>query len=154
VVFGDVLYVGRQTCPPDGDCQTSPLKGSIEALKASDGTVLWHSRVDVHNDPFQSVQVMAVVNGIVYVEVGGYSSDAAGDVYALRASDGSHLWRYSIDPESVTDPQALQVAVGNAMVYVFKNGGTLHGIVALDANRGSQRWFYAADHLFALVVGS
>jgi outer membrane protein assembly factor BamB len=90
-----------------------------------------------------------VRNGVVYLScTSNGSRDTGSTVDALRVSDGSHLWRYSIDP------QALQVAVGDAMVYVFKNGGTLHGIVALDANRGSQRWFYAADHLFALVVGS
>ncbi len=273
VVFGDVLYVGRVTCPPD--CQTSsPLIGSIDALKVSDGTVLWHAKVDVHNDASLSVQVMKVVKGVVYVGVdGGFSGDSAGEVYALQAtngsllwhytvkgeccrglvvtdttvyvgdtdrdrggsyvdalktsdgtvlwhhqidrpsillgvyvgalfdspldalrasdgsllwqykgdlqvnqatvmdgvvfltyestgykdigskvdalriSDGSLLWRYTIDPQD----EALQVAVGDGMVYVYVS--TLHGIVALDANRGNQRWFHAAHNVFALAVG-
>ncbi len=49
-------------CPPDGVCQTSsPPIGSIDALKVSDGTVLWHAKVDVHQAQFQPVQVKAVV---------------------------------------------------------------------------------------------
>src|SRR5437879_7430478 len=88
-VFVDGLYVGRVTCPPD--CQTSsPLIGSIDALKVSDGTVLWHAKVAVQNDPSLSVQVMRVVKGVVYVGVGGgFSGSCAGGVYGLLGTKGS-----------------------------------------------------------------
>jgi len=81
LVSGNVVYVGRanEICSPP--CKST---GSIDALKVSDGTVLWHSKIDVQNDASQLVQVQGVINGVVYVEVdGGFSSKSAGDVYAL-----------------------------------------------------------------------
>lgn len=94
LVFGDVVYVGRasEICSPL--CKTI---GSIDALKVSDGTVLWHSNVG----EYSAVKVLKVVNNVVYVAVDtsdGYAPSGYPDgyVYALRASDGSQLWRYTV----------------------------------------------------------
>ncbi len=183
-VVDGVVYVGTVLVDYRG-----PAKGSLDALRTSDGTVVWHSQTNFASS------VLTVADGIVYVgEFLGSTLDALrvsdgsllwqsksdravlqatvmdGVVYltsgcglcykdngstvdALRVSDGSHLWRYNIDPgfsqlgEEHADPQ---VAVADGMVYV----GTLHGIIALDANRGNKRWFHAADNnVFALAVG-
>ena len=115
------------------------LGSTLDALRASDGSLLWQYQSDL--SPWKAT----VLDGVAYltsINVG--YKDTGSRVDALRVSDGSHLWRYH------TDPGSLQVAVGDGMVYV----GTLHGIVALDANRGNQRWFHAADNeVFALAVG-
>jgi outer membrane protein assembly factor BamB len=174
-----VVYVGTATA---NRSSSGIKKGAVDALRASDGTLLWHNQTNF------AALVLTVADGIVYVgalfdspldalrasdgsllwqykgdrqvnqatmmdgvvfltyESAGYK-DTGSTVDALRISDGSHLWRYTIDPQD----EALQVAVGDGMVYVYV--GTLHGIVALDANRGNKRWFHAANNVFALAVG-
>ena len=142
VVFGDVLYVGRVTCPPD--CQTSsPLIGSIDALKVSDGTVLWHAKVDVHNDASLSVQVMKVVKGVVYVGVdGGFSGDSAGEVYALQATNGSLLWHYTVKGECCRG-----LVVTDTTVYVGDTDRDRGGsyVDALKTSDGTVLWHHQID---------
>src|SRR5947209_2314276 len=83
-----VVYVGRVSRLCSRSCQGASDTGSVDALKASDGTLLWHHPIDLHNDLGQSVQVMKVIDGVVYVGVGVFplGSQSGGDVYALRAN--------------------------------------------------------------------
>jgi len=140
LVFGDVVYVGRanEICSPL--CKTI---GSVDALKVGDGTVLWHSNIDVHNDTSQSVQVKAIVNGVVYVEVdGGFPSHSAGDVYALRVSNGSLLWH-----DTVKGACCRSLVVTNTALYV----GQLDNVDALKTSDGTVLWHRPIDSPSVLV---
>src|SRR2546421_1292712 len=56
-----VVYVGRVDRTYSGYAQAA-YKGSVDALKASNGAVLWHLPINVHNDSSQPVQVMTVID--------------------------------------------------------------------------------------------
>ena len=73
----------------------------------------------------------------------GYA-DNGSTVDALRVKDGTHLWRYKI-----AQGQIMDVEAANEMIYVSEP----HGIAALEARNGNQRWFHADDSVFALTLG-
>lgn len=138
-VFNDVVYVGRanETCSP-----LCKLTGSVDALKASDGTVLWHSKVDVQ-DAFETVNVMRVVNGVVYVAVdAGFQGQSAGEVYALQARDGSLLWHYTVQGGCCRG-----LVVTDTAVYV----GELDHVDALKARDGTVLWHHQIDRSSVLM---
>ena len=70
----------------------------------------------------------AVVNGTIYV-----GSDD-GNVYALRASDGSVVWKYKTGGAVDSSP-----AVVSGIVYVGSGDGKIY---ALDASTGARIWSY------------
>jgi len=138
LVFGDIVYVGRanEICSP-----LCKIIGSVDALKGSDGTVLWHSKIDVDNS--QSVQVKAIVNGVVYVEEdGGFPSHSAGDIYALRVSNGSLLWH-----DTVKGACCRSLVVTNTAIYV----GQLDNVDALKTSDGTVLWHRQIDSPSVLV---
>jgi outer membrane protein assembly factor BamB len=139
---------------------------AVYALRASDGTQLWHFTID------GNTALSAVDNGIIYV-------GSASSFYALQASNGKQLWHFqgNGDPDSRFGPQPVvadgvvyitsrvstyavrasdgkqlwhspvggldaplvsPLAVGNGMVYI----GTGDAVVALRASDGKQLWSY------------
>ena len=85
---------------------------------------------------------LTVVNGVVYAG----TTDSA--VYALRASDGGLLWRYTT-AGPVGDPASRPV-VADGIVYVNANVdqglGSITGYVyALRANDGALLWRYTTE---------
>ena len=104
---------------------------SVYALRASDGTVLWHYKGNNTNGWPQS---MTVVGGVVYAATSISSSE--GYVYALQGSTGALLWNYA------AGSQVSDMTVDNGLVYAGVNGGLL---VALRANNGSVLWRYQSD---------
>ncbi len=104
---------------------------SLYALRASDGTVLWHYKGNNTNGLQQS---MTVVGGVVYAATAISSSE--GYVYALQGSTGALLWNYA------AGSQVSDMAVDNGLLYAGVNGGLL---VALRANNGSVLWRYQSD---------
>ncbi len=113
--------------------RTIPFKqggpSSLYALRASDGTVLWHYQAP--GDKNNRVGLLAVAGGLVYINrTAGPSKNIFS---ALRASDGSLLWSYP------TGAFASDVLVTNGVAYLTSNDGTVD---ALRASDGSLLWRY------------
>jgi outer membrane protein assembly factor BamB len=111
---------------------TAALGGSLYALRASDGTILWHHQTGV---PEESP---VVANGVVYLYVtstarqGPASAQWAG-IYAVAASDGHLLWRFQPDLSfGLSFP-----VVANGVVYLQSLGGEIY---ALQASDGAILW--------------
>ena len=80
---------------------------------------------------------MAVANGVVYV---GATDGSHGIVYALNASTGQYLWKYTTGEEVIYST----TAVANGVVYFGSAdfnpvGGELY---ALNASTGALLWKY------------
>jgi outer membrane protein assembly factor BamB len=100
-------------------------EGDIYALQSSNGSVLWHDKLNA--SPYGAT----LVNGVIYLST---SSGYSGAVYALRTRDGSLLWNYPLAGPLYDAP----VLDGNA-VYA----GAANGIVyALRADNGVILWHY------------
>ena len=115
-VVDDVTYAGT-------------ADNAVYALRTNNGTVLWHTKIDgaVEESP-------VVVNGIVYVGsfVGQY-----GPAYfsALRASDGTVLWRYS------SNSYIYAPIMGDGVIYIASQGNE---VTALRASDGTSLWHFTA----------
>ncbi len=100
----------------------SSSEGYVYALQGSIGALLWNYAAG------SQVSDMTVDNGLVYAGVNG------GLLVALRANNGSVLWRYQSDGSNFGTP-----IVDNGSVYV----GTDNSITyALQAGTGVLRWYY------------
>lgn len=122
------------------------------AFRASDGTILWKYQMNESGSFFQPP---VFNNGIVYITSPVpfrffYPYDPSKDihninsaVFALRASDGSFLWKYEIDKES----SFLKLEVINGVLYASsgsqrKSNGAIY---ALQASNGSLLWKYQVN---------
>lgn len=96
---------------------------NLYALKANDGSVLWHTAAGdwMNSRP-------AVANGVVYAG----SNDHY--FYACQASNGAVLWRYLTGDKVISWP-----AIANNVVYF---GSWDQYIYALRVNDGSLLWRY------------
>ncbi|MGB8344434.1 MAG: PQQ-binding-like beta-propeller repeat protein [Ktedonobacteraceae bacterium] len=122
------------------DCQgsLSPVEGDYEipavengmvysgtyALRASDGSVLWRSRLKAAFGP-------TVMNGIAYA----YSDET---IYALNATNGKTLWDFQTH-----EPLGNAPTASSDTVYFGTIGSNSSGacdFFALNASTGSQRW--------------
>ena len=108
------------------DTTGSQGQGDIYALQSSNGSVLWH--VKLNRSPDNAL----LANGTIYLSTSAGSSD--GTVYALRAHDGSLLWDYptsgSVFAAPVLDGTTVYVGAANGMAY------------ALRADNGRIVWHY------------
>jgi outer membrane protein assembly factor BamB len=108
---------------------------AVSAVRASDGTTLWHSQWNNEQSYTQPV----VVDGVVYVATthfGGQFADA-GVVHALRASDGSTLWSYRVEHNT---RGGASVYIANGVAFVGAPG--YQAIFVLRASDGSLLWKY------------
>lgn len=123
-VAGGVAYLSTTAS------NTSTSHNPVYALRLSNGSLLWHQKIDGSAD-----QAPLVANGVVYVtSYVGQSGPA--HVYALRANDGSLLWRYDN-----TNYSYLSLSTSNSnVVYV----ASPDGISALNTSNGASLWHYAA----------
>ena len=125
----------------DGVAYVSTTDKAVYALRTGDGTLLWrYNTVGPVGGPLASPPV--VVNGIVYVNSNvdqglGY---VTGYVYALRASDGALLWRYT-NGSFVYNGYVYQPTVVDEVVYIASQNVTLS---ALRASDGTLLWRYTA----------
>jgi len=99
--------------------------GNIIALRASNGSVLWHYT----SRSFLSELPPYVADASVYVIA------LHGSIDALRAGDGSLLWHASL--HALSDAPTM-IATGG-MVYVGTQDGSVE---ALRASDGSLLWLY------------
>jgi outer membrane protein assembly factor BamB len=130
VLVGNTLYV---SATPQAVWSGSPTM-TIAALRASDGSVIWSRQM-----PSGIGARLAVSNGVVYVSPnarGRLPSDGGapdGDylLYALRASDGTQVWRYRAD-----EPIISALAVAGNMRYV----ATTANVYALRSAGATLLW--------------
>jgi outer membrane protein assembly factor BamB len=99
--------------------------GSILALHANNGALLWYSDI-----PGSSYDTPIVENGIIYTTV--YKNNSgSGTIYALRASDGAQLWHTTANTAFY-----YILTAANGILYV----SSAQGIAALQASNGQQLW--------------
>ncbi len=103
---------------------------SLYALRASNGTVLWHYQTT--GDKNNGMGMLAVAEGLVYIDT---TVGSKTDISALRASDGSRLWTHA--GNAPFDDWAV---VGQGVVYIPSSSGVVY---ALQAHDGKELWRYA-----------
>ena len=103
---------------------------TVYAVSAATGTLLWQRRIA------PDLMGITLADGAIYATVNANGS-AGGAVYALRASDGVQLWRYTADIE-LPSP----VTVSDDIVFANAYDSRPHAptLLALDAATGSVRW--------------
>ncbi len=117
VVVSGVIYFGGQ-------------RGTILALRASDGRVLWqHSAAGIANP--------LTVNDDLVISY-------TGPVEALRASNGSLLWQQNVVGASEGSDAAGPETVGGSVVLV---GGDTGVVQAIRVSDGKLLWHYAIQEL-------
>ena len=113
----------------DGVAYVGTVNNAFYALRASDGSLLWRTKIDgAVNEP------PVVAGGIVYLST-YIGQIGPANVYALRASDGKQLWEYHAGNNYISTP-----IVANGLAYIEAPSG----VVALRANDGTQAWHFAA----------
>ena len=124
--------------PSPGVLSIHASGNTLFALQAINGTQRWQYTADGY--PGQPV----VSNAIAYV------ASSNGTVYALRANDGSLLWRHSFAVKGFSQT----ATVNNAVVYfgidTLNASGTASSgaLYALRANDGTPIWHYQSNTLF------
>lgn len=122
MVVDGVVYITTNSLLNAGTQNATPVS-SVYALRAMDGTLLWHYQVK------DEIQPLAVTGGMVYI-----TTQAAGELSALRASDGTVLWHRQVDAPVtglIADHGILSISTGL---------GHPGSISALHANDGSLAW--------------
>ena len=131
-----------------GVVYTSNGDGSVRALDALTGSLIWRYRPDGNPDGnWGSSPMVVVTEDAVYVGSGDTES-GEGYVYALDAVTGSLRWRYSTGPGNVIP----SIIVMDSIVYVTSTtrvGGASWGywsyrpsVLALNALSGEVLWSY------------
>jgi outer membrane protein assembly factor BamB len=126
----------------DGIAYASSPDGTVMALRASDGFLLWR------HEGQTAVEVSTtVVDGVVFLALQTFENDVrAVKVDALRTSDGSLLWSRTLP--SASSPLA-QLTIVNGIVYAMS---AVEGLDALRASDGSLLWHYTPRSPFVLTL--
>lgn len=103
---------------------------SLYALRASNGTVLWHYHTP--GDKNTGMGVLAVAGGLIYIDT--TADPNKNSISALRASNGSLLWTHASDAPS------NWAVVGQGVTYITLSSGV---VSALQARDGKELWRYA-----------
>lgn len=131
------LYVTLDTV----NGQKDGYEADAYAMRLSDGAMLWRDvlatrQLNPADGPFPPV----VADGVVYVRVAPITLTSQKDplwLFALRASDGATLWRYTSTREETGNsgvPTIYPPAVANGVVYVTEDGGALTALSARDGH--------------------
>lgn len=117
--FAQPTFVPRSLSLLDGVMYVLVTDGNMNALRVSDGSLLWHHKGLVDAYP------VATTNGVVFLV-----EQQSGTVDALRVIDGTLLWQYK-PRMGVTWP-----TVANGIIYV----GDGNQVKALRASDGTVIW--------------
>jgi outer membrane protein assembly factor BamB len=135
--IGSLLWNTFQNVPA---AQTIPQKqglSSVYAIRASDGSILWHYTMNHGGNSWASW--LSVENGVVYASAITDTSGTTslGDIYALQSSNGSVLWH---DKLNMSPGNAL---LANGIIYLSTSNGSSNGTVyAVRASDGTLFWDY------------
>ena len=118
----------------DGRIYTAGVDGTIAALDAESGRVVWKKKLGQGGGWLRSGSSMRwsggpAVQGDLLV-VGGLE----GQLHALSTADGADRWNVQLNSEVISAP-----AISSGIVVVRINDGHLLG---LDASDGSHRWIF------------
>jgi outer membrane protein assembly factor BamB len=123
----------------DGVAYAGTYDNAVYALRSSNGSLLWHTRVNgaVEESP-------VVLNGIVYVSS---FVEQTGPAYlsALRADDGMMLWQYS-SQSYINTP-----VIGDGVIYIAPQSDQ---VIALRAGDGKSLWHFTAPQSFSYQIKS
>jgi len=134
-----LLNASSQTIP-NTNKENDPVE--VIALRATDGLQRWQvtlgSDMFIGDGPFAPV----VANGIVYDRIASWGGSASNalhlQLFALRATNGSQMWKFEDDNSSSSlQANIYEPAVVNGVLYVTEDDGSL---IALQATSGVQRW--------------
>lgn len=120
---------GEKTTP---FTSTLPFKSgvsSVYALRASDGTPLWHYTLNNGKDSWGTL--LSIANGVIYT--GANVNTGKNSIYALRISDGTLLWHQT------TDDAPSSGVLANGILYI---GSESSAVFALRADNGMLLWRY------------
>jgi outer membrane protein assembly factor BamB len=134
--IGSLLWNTFQNIPA---AQMKPQKqglSSVYAIRASDGSILWHYTMNNGGNSWASW--LSAENGVVYASDSvPTNGKGAGDLFALQSSNGSVLWH---DKLNMNPDNAL---FSNGIIYLSASDGSSNGTVyALRAQDGSMLWDY------------
>lgn len=101
---------------------------NVEALRTTDGSVLWKVQ-NTGVTPFDSDTAPTVTNEVVYTGFTYYTADfnATGSVTALRATDGSLVWRFQDGGFGLSGDSP---AAANGVVYITSADGKVYALHA------------------------
>jgi outer membrane protein assembly factor BamB len=122
----------------------SAVDATFDAYDARTGQPLWAR--PAHLGP-GNTSTPTVTAGRVYVATGMDNGAVSHALVALDAASGRELWRFS-SPVGVQEQLTIG-AVAGGVVYV---GSFDHGVYALDAGTGAQRW--ATPFMSQAQIGS
>ncbi|HEY7036203.1 MAG TPA: PQQ-binding-like beta-propeller repeat protein, partial [Thermomicrobiales bacterium] len=110
----------------DGVVYDGTTDGNLNALNATDGSIVWQFKTDGGR-----FTTPTVADGIVFQ---GNPDAPVQRLYALDAKTGAERWRFA------AGVQAYAAAVGGGLAYVNAGDGAVY---ALDAATGQLRWRFA-----------
>jgi eukaryotic-like serine/threonine-protein kinase len=127
---GYALQISNRSVPGGVNKPSKSGIASVYALRAGDGSVLWHDKLNNGGMDNDGTWLM-VADGKVYV--GTNVNAYAGYVYALQTSNGALLWRYA------TEGGVCSALVVHDRVYLCSADGV---VSALQTSTGSLLWQY------------
>lgn len=112
-------------------------RGTLEAMRATDGTVVWHASVSVY------VSSPTVVGGVVYLLAGS-------EVLAFDAVTGTQRWTYDSgspltggnNVEGNPAPLVASDTVYAVPVARAQDGTARESLIAMNAATGTLKWSY------------
>jgi len=116
----------------DGIVYASSIRGTLYALNAKTGEVVWKKTVG--KDEVQRAWMYyspTVENGIVYQ---AYSTGSGGKMMALDAKTGKEIWNSPLAGNWIVESTPV---VQDGKVYVGGDGGWM---ISLDASTGKELW--------------
>jgi outer membrane protein assembly factor BamB len=112
----------------DGKVYVGTIGGTVYALDAANGSIVWHHLLDGIINDHLAVSADRVFVGVVNGQVG--------KVYALNMKDGSELWNLDTDSGVIASP----LVKDNAVIFVTEMGT----VRAVDLD-GKAIWQYVFD---------
>jgi eukaryotic-like serine/threonine-protein kinase len=124
------LLVIQPILVEDGVVYIETQTGTVYALRATDGKLLWHFTVgnSTNGNPLRLETLLSASNGVTVIRTNNQI------LYFLRSQDGSQLWHYAIDV-SAPPPD-----IENGIVYI-----TYHSLQARSLSNGKLLWQYTGD---------
>ena len=116
--------------------------GTVNALRTSDGSLLWRYSATV---PGHAMAHLVVVQNIMYLISQNGSGDAV--VEALHGRNGSHIWSFTQPSLSILDME-----VEDGIVYAYSSNAVLYALRATDGVLLWQRLVGISDLLSSFLV--
>ncbi len=102
--------------------------GSLDAFDAHTGKQLWHQNIDTFN--------IQVNSDTLYIGYMTAPMEGSTGIAALRAGDGTFLWRANLAWQEADSPLGLQ----DGVLYTTSNNGKNGAIDAFKTSDGSRLW--------------